>query len=252
MPRCAPPVASGVASVAVSTRDVATLFGRLSEPVLYLDRNVGACCHSACSDCEWRDPAGGYRWDLMRSTVPKWIPCYLLRDFQDERGCHVPNWASALFPDGAGSTINRADFGERISALPFEMPMGPKGKITSETCAECAKSPHLLFTLLSNNKSHSRFDILHCVADQSRRPRCSICSGVGSAARMGCSARRQPWLGCRTCLSVRTAREPSARVPTPLLGRSSPRLWVSGPLSAGDALEVTRTSADRATRGRWP
>ena len=102
-------------ATAVSTSEVAKLFGRLAEPVLYLDGNVGACCHSACSDCEWRDPEGGYRCDppspshllsaqpvvhrhclgrtavdLIKATQPKWVCCYRLRDFGDERGAHVP------------------------------------------------------------------------------------------------------------------------------------------------------------------
>merc|ERR1740117_1973342 len=87
----------------VSTADAAKLFGRLAEPVLYLDPTIGACCHSACSDCEWRDPEGGYRFDLLKAMQPKWVPCYRERDFADERGSHTTRWSSVLFPDGAES-----------------------------------------------------------------------------------------------------------------------------------------------------
>lgn len=66
---------------------VAKLFGRFSEKTLYLEKEVGVCCHSACSDCEWRTPDGGYRFDILKATAPKWLPCYLSRDFGDERGC---------------------------------------------------------------------------------------------------------------------------------------------------------------------
>ena len=126
------PLAHGMA---VATPDAAKIFGRLAEPQLYLDKQVGACCHSACSDCEWRDPGGGYRFDLLKSTVPKWLPCYLERDFEDERGCHVPTWSAALFPDGADSTLSRTDFEEKFLALDFAMPMGPKGMVKSDADA---------------------------------------------------------------------------------------------------------------------
>ena len=103
-------------ATSTSTADAAKLFGRLAEAQLYLDPTIGACCHSACSDCEWRDPEGGYRCamldlyparrtpprahehllsylrssvDLLKSTQPKWVPCYRERDFADERGSHA-------------------------------------------------------------------------------------------------------------------------------------------------------------------
>ena len=82
--RCPAPIAQAV-STSLSTVDAAKIFGRLAEKTLYLDATVGACCHSACSDCEWRTPGGGYRWDVMKAQVAKWLPCYLTRDFADER-----------------------------------------------------------------------------------------------------------------------------------------------------------------------
>ena len=57
--------------MAVATPDAAKLYGRIAEKQLFLDKDVGACCHSACSDCEWRLPDGGYRFDLLKSMVPK-------------------------------------------------------------------------------------------------------------------------------------------------------------------------------------
>ena len=57
--RCPAPIAQAV-STSLSTVDAAKIFGRLAEKTLYLDETVGACCHSACSDCEWRTPGGGY------------------------------------------------------------------------------------------------------------------------------------------------------------------------------------------------
>jgi len=115
---------------ALSTRDACLLFGALAEPLVHLDPEVGACCHSACSDCEWRLPDGGYRFDVLKATKPKWVPCYLRRDFGDERGCHEPRWASALFP--GGGEVTRAQFGEALAGLGFEMPMGPRGSVGAD------------------------------------------------------------------------------------------------------------------------
>ena len=56
-------------ATAISTPDAAKIFGRLAEPQLYLDATVGVCCHSACSDCEWRSPDGGYRCALRPQTA---------------------------------------------------------------------------------------------------------------------------------------------------------------------------------------
>lgn len=43
---------------------------------------------------------------------------------------HVPKWAAALFPDG--SVLTRSEFYEQLVALPFDMPMGPKGNISPD------------------------------------------------------------------------------------------------------------------------
>jgi len=137
----------------VPTAEVAKLFGRFSEKTLYLEKEVGVCCHSACSDCEWRTPDGGYRFDILKATAPKWLPCYLSRDFGDERGCHVPAWSGALLPDGAGSVVSRADFEARVVGMPFDaMPMGPKGTIKSDASQPSAEALDLLWEWLCDGK----------------------------------------------------------------------------------------------------
>ena len=119
--------ATAEVSTSVETAEVAKLFGRLAENVLHLDENVGACCHSACSDCEWRTPDGGYRWDVMKAMQPKWVGCYRERDFKDQRGSHAPKWATALFADS--DEISRQDFVERFTGMEYAEAMGPKGKV---------------------------------------------------------------------------------------------------------------------------
>jgi len=144
--------------MAVTTPDAAKMFGRLAEPQLYLDKTVGACCHSACSDCEWRDPGGGYRFDLLKSTVPKWLPCYLLRDFEDERGCHVPVWSNSLFPDDSSDPITRADFEERFLALEYAPPMGPKGAIKPDADVPSSEALAELWSWLCNGEERESVD----------------------------------------------------------------------------------------------
>jgi hypothetical protein len=147
--RCPAPRAS--VATALPAAEAARLFGRFADQVLYLDANVGACCHSACSDCEWRDAEGGYRFDLMKAVKPKWACCYLHRDFADERGSHTPRWVLPLFPDGAASAaLSRAEFEERLQAVEFEMPMGPKGIIRAGEEALASETVELFWSWLAD------------------------------------------------------------------------------------------------------
>ena len=51
--------------------DLIKIFGRIAEKTLFGDGSAGQCCHSGCSDCEWR-----YSFDILQSARPKWIPTY--------------------------------------------------------------------------------------------------------------------------------------------------------------------------------
>eukprot|EP00640_Fibrocapsa_japonica_P007446 CAMPEP_0113940976 /NCGR_PEP_ID=MMETSP1339-20121228/6999_1 /TAXON_ID=94617 /ORGANISM="Fibrocapsa japonica" /LENGTH=199 /DNA_ID=CAMNT_0000944989 /DNA_START=94 /DNA_END=693 /DNA_ORIENTATION=+ /assembly_acc=CAM_ASM_000762 len=113
----------------IDVADLAKIFGRLSEKEIFMDPAVGACCHSACTDCEWRKPDGGYRFDLIRSGRPKWIPTYIERDFKDSRGCHVPQW-SEMF--GESAELSKEDFKMKLVDLKFSMPMGPSGFLSGQ------------------------------------------------------------------------------------------------------------------------
>lgn len=97
------------------------------------------------SRSEWRDPGGGYRFDLLKANFPKWLPCYFERDFADERGCHTPLWAAALFPDGAAS-VSRSAFAERISALEFSS--ASAGLEQPQPRCRCGDRPSLTMSAL--------------------------------------------------------------------------------------------------------
>ena len=149
------PLAQGMA---LATPEAAKLFGRFAEPQLFLDKDVGACCHSACSDCEWRLPDGGYRFDLLKANFPKWMPLYFERDFEDERGCHKPVWTNTLFPDGPSSSVSREDFKERIAALEFQMAMGPKGTIKPEAAELSDDAVDVLWSYLCGGEDADAVD----------------------------------------------------------------------------------------------
>merc|ERR1712087_104008 len=145
--RCRPPLIMASDGVAISAADATCLFGRMAEAKVYLDSEVGVCCHSACSDCEWRLPDGGYRFDILKSMKSKWVPCYVERDFADERGMHTASWATALFP--RGEPIDRAEFDTAFSAIAFEMPMGPRGSLKSEQAKPSAEALDVLWKFLA-------------------------------------------------------------------------------------------------------
>ena len=151
-------------SMAVATPDAARLYGRFAEKTLYLDKQVGACCHSACSDCEWRDPEGGYRFDLLKANFPKWLPCYLERDFCDERGCHVPTWSQQLFPDGPESSVSRDDFAARLIGLDFEMPMGPKGTIKPDAAEPSPEAVEAFWAYLCGGEAADELEATTALA----------------------------------------------------------------------------------------
>jgi hypothetical protein len=134
-------------AVAVPSTEMAKIFGRMAEKVLYLDKDVGDCCYSACTDCEWRLPGGGYRFDKQKAVRPKWIPCYLSRDHRV--GTHVPAWVKALFPDGVDSNpITRPEFETRIGSMKYSMSLGPSGMINQNE-APAVEAIDLLWAWLS-------------------------------------------------------------------------------------------------------
>ena len=60
------------------------------------------------------------------------IPLYASRDFADERGCHTPRWAAALFSADRESSCTREEFSERLLSLEFASAMGPRGTVKAD------------------------------------------------------------------------------------------------------------------------
>ena len=55
----------------VEPKEAVKIFGRLAEKYIMLDDSGGLCCYSACSDCEFRLPGGGYRMADQSAARPK-------------------------------------------------------------------------------------------------------------------------------------------------------------------------------------
>ena len=55
----------------VEPKEAVKIFGRLAEKYIMLDASGGLCCYSACSDCEYRLPGGGYRMADQSAARPK-------------------------------------------------------------------------------------------------------------------------------------------------------------------------------------
>lgn len=132
-----PPPAATAAPIAIDTKEAVKVFGRLAEKYIALDSSGGMCCYSACADCEYRLPGGGYRMADQTAARPKWIPHYVQRQL-GEKEPHITKWSQALFgtssptEDATSSNSNsnavqsltRYEFVARVAALEYNPPLG--------------------------------------------------------------------------------------------------------------------------------
>lgn len=107
----------------IDPKDAVKIFGRLAEKYIMLDESGGMCCYSACTDCEFRLPGGGYRMADQSASRPKWIPTYDERSFSGQNKEHISKWKTALFScDESG--VTKAEFVESLVQLDFATPLG--------------------------------------------------------------------------------------------------------------------------------
>ena len=137
--------------VELEPKEVVKVFGRLAEKYIMLDESGGMCCYSACKDCEFRLPDGGYKMADQSAARPKWIPVYEERVFSGQGKEHVAKWKSEIFPEGT-TVVTKEEFAEAVSNLEFLTPLGgpfvakSAGTIEDTTVAEC------LFDVLADGK----------------------------------------------------------------------------------------------------
>lgn len=143
--------------IEIDPKEAVKVFGRLAEKYIMLDSSGGMCCFSACSDCEYRLPGGGYKMADQSAARPKWIPAYEERKFESSGKEHTSKWSQEIFGEGK-TFVTREEFIEKLSELEYAPALG--GPFVAKTgadmmadveanIAEASSIPNLLFNLLS-------------------------------------------------------------------------------------------------------
>jgi hypothetical protein len=132
-------------------KEAVKIFGRLAEKYIALDSSGGNCCYSACTDCEYRLPGGGYIMADQSASRPKWIPHYETRMANQRE--HVTKWSRHLFIDGP--VITKEEFVNRVIALEYSPPLGGPYVAASGTAARIDNVTMLqhLFDQLAEGKT---------------------------------------------------------------------------------------------------
>jgi hypothetical protein len=141
-------------TVSIDPKDAVRVFGRLSEKYIMLDETGGMCCYSACKDCEYRLPDGGYRMADQRSSRPKWIPVYEERVFSGQGKEHTAKWKAGIFGEGEDCkpSVSKEEFVEALVNLEYVPPLGgPFVAASGGTLEDTAIAEHL-FDLLAEGK----------------------------------------------------------------------------------------------------
>jgi hypothetical protein len=144
-------------TIHVDAKEAVKLFGRLAEKYIMLDASAGMCCYSACSDCEYREPGGGYRMADQSSARPKWIPCYDHREFKVQGKEHMTKWGKEIFINNI-PVVTKEEFVERIVNMQFIPPLGGPYITASAATIEDMSAASTLFDILSTgNEKLTKF-----------------------------------------------------------------------------------------------
>eukprot|EP00544_Gedaniella_sp_CCMP2646_P014477 CAMPEP_0202495466 /NCGR_PEP_ID=MMETSP1361-20130828/16564_1 /ASSEMBLY_ACC=CAM_ASM_000849 /TAXON_ID=210615 /ORGANISM="Staurosira complex sp., Strain CCMP2646" /LENGTH=213 /DNA_ID=CAMNT_0049126497 /DNA_START=71 /DNA_END=712 /DNA_ORIENTATION=- len=138
-------------NISLDPKEAVKLFGRLAEKYIMLDDTGGMCCYSACKDCEYREPGGGYRMADQSASRPKWIPVYDERKFEAMGKAHTSKWSAELFADGPA--VTKEEFVDALTTkLEYSPPLG--GPYVSKSAAklENSEGASLVFDLLAGDK----------------------------------------------------------------------------------------------------
>jgi len=135
------------------TKEVVKLFGRLADKYILLDASGGMCCYSACTDCEYRLPDGGYRMADQSASRPKWICSYDERRFEASGKAHTSKWKLELYGDQHPLAVTKDEF---IAAMVHDMtyapPLGGPYVGASAATIEDTSTAARLFDLLAGEK----------------------------------------------------------------------------------------------------
>ncbi|KAL3777045.1 hypothetical protein ACHAW5_005034 [Stephanodiscus triporus] len=145
------------AESSIAPKEAVKLFGRLAEKYIMLDASAGMCCYSGCTDCEFREPGGGYRMADQSSARPKWIPCYDRREFLAQGKEHTTKWSVEIFADGI-PVVTKDQFVERVVGMEFAPPLGGPYLAASAAAIEDESAASALFDLLAgDNEKLTKF-----------------------------------------------------------------------------------------------
>jgi len=141
---------STVSDTSVEPKEAVKLFGRLAEKYIMLDESGGMCCYSACKDCEYRLPDGGYRMADQSASRPKWIPVYEERKFAGLDKEHKSKWSTEIFTEGPA--VTKEEFVKAIVDMPYAPPLGGPFVGATASQIEDTTAAEALFDLLANGK----------------------------------------------------------------------------------------------------
>ncbi|GAX17167.1 hypothetical protein FisN_10Lh013 [Fistulifera solaris] len=136
------------AAAAVSPKEAVKIFGRLAEKYIMLDSSAGMCCYSACTDCEFRLPGGGYRMADQSAARPKWIPSYETRQANGKE--HSTKWSTEIFAEGPA--VSMEEFVEKVQQLEYVPPLGGPYVGASSAAFDDDQALQSFFEILSNGK----------------------------------------------------------------------------------------------------
>lgn len=131
-------------------KEAVKIFGRLAEKYIALDSSGGMCCYSACTDCEFRLPGGGYVMADQTAARPKWIPNYETRNSNNRE--HVTVWSTGIFANGKPA-VTKDEFVDQVVSLAYTPPLGGPYVGASAAKIEDAAAVQYLFDALADGKT---------------------------------------------------------------------------------------------------
>ena len=139
------------ASVSIDPKEAVKLFGRLADKYILLDSSGGMCCYSACTDCEYRLPDGGYRMADQSASRPKWICAYDDRTFESSGKEHASKWSLELYKDGV-LAVTKDEFVAAMVDMTYNPPLGGPYVGASSATIDDTSAAAYLFDLLAGEK----------------------------------------------------------------------------------------------------
>jgi len=137
-------------AVSIDPKEAVKIFGRLADKYILLDSSGGMCCYSACTDCEYRLPGGGYRMTDQSSSRPKWVCAYDERNFEASGKQHSSKWSLEIFTNGPA--VTKEEFVEAMVNMPYNPPLGGPYVGASSAAIEDTTGVEALFDLLAGEK----------------------------------------------------------------------------------------------------